>query len=129
MGRSAHTAGDGWQRYRQEQAREGLGVGRRRADEKDEWAGEELKIKGEENNQEMKRVRKRVDLQSRMGKVKMRLANPPGRTEDTKMLRGVKINVQWKRKKYGGMHRKFRCATRFAEEHTNVHTLWKKKNP
>lgn len=81
-----HTAGAGWQRYRQEQAGEGSGVGRRRADEKDEWAGEELEIKGKENNQEMKRVRQRVDLQSRMGKAKMRFVNPPGRTEDAQLL-------------------------------------------
>lgn len=47
------------------------------ADEKGEWAGEELKIKGKENNQEMKRVQKRVDLQRRMGKVKTRQEKPP----------------------------------------------------
>lgn len=69
MRRSAHAAGDGRRRYRQEQAGG--------ADEKGEWAGEELKIKGKENNQEMKRVQKRVDLQSRTGKVKMRQENPP----------------------------------------------------
>lgn len=31
--------------------------------------------------------------------MKMRLANPPGQTEDAQPLRGVKINAQRKRKK------------------------------
>lgn len=63
------------------------------ADEKGEWAGEMLKIKGKENNQEMKRVQDRVDLQSRMGKVKMRQENPPGHTEGTQPVRAGKINA------------------------------------
>lgn len=60
-----------------DRSRRGEGKRGARGDEKGEWAGEELKIKRQENNQEMKRVRKRVDLQSRMGKVKMRLENRP----------------------------------------------------
>lgn len=56
-----------------DRSRRGGGAG---GDEKGEWAGEELKIKGKENNQEMKRVQKRVDLQSRTGKVKTRQEKP-----------------------------------------------------
>lgn len=74
------------------------GRGRRRSDEKDEWAGEELKIKGKLAGNE-----ERVGL---ICKVKMRLINPSGLAADAEEQQ---LMHDGEERKNGGIQRKFRC--------------------